>query len=618
MHIKRMEVESGFLGGFDVEFEPGLNVIIGARGTGKTSILELMRYVTGAKNHTPESAKRSLAHAHSIIGEGDVELLLDDDLFGDIHLARSRDDSEPRGGIFHAIPLMFSQTEIETMGLSAAGRLQLLDRFVESFHEINSDEAGAVSAIKSISKEIETLRFDVGILQEGIEELPSIQAQISALQEKEKELRDQTKITPELQGRTESLSNFSGTLSVKNDVVQRFASIAERWADVLTEMVKNDYGVEVVGLPEDEDPLSPFRAPYQAAIAQIEAARDEFHHLARVAKNLGPSLESRKIEVDSQIRKLRMEIEALSEGAGTLSRNLQTLRTKQLKINSQLSLVQDRRARLAELYRQREHHIRRLDKARKARSDARADAARQLNLALNPQIKIEVERFGQYDEYVAAIIECFRGSGLKYNEVAASIAENLSPPELVSLVEDGNFEGLGDAVGLSRERAFRLVSHMKETNLGDILAARIEDSVQLLLLDGLEYKSVEMLSAGQRCTVVLSVVLQLSGTPLIIDQPEDHLDNAYVASTVIRALIKRKKDTQVILTTHNANIPVLAQADLVIEMSSDGRNGFVQVCKPLDHPEAVEAITKVMEGGQQAFDSRAAFYESNKWIKQKL
>jgi hypothetical protein len=109
----------------------------------------------------------------------------------------------------------------------------------------------------------------------------------------------------------------------------------------------------------------------------------------------------------------------------------------------------------------------------------------------------------------------------------------------------------------------------------------------------------------------LAMVLQHSQRVLVIDQPEDHLDNAYIATTVVKALLNRKPERQIILSTHNANIPVLGNAELVIELTSDGRNGYVQVCKPLCHADAVEAITKVMEGGLQAFQRRAEFYDEH-------
>ena len=68
MLIERVQIEEGFLDGLDVSFKRGLNVVIGERGTGKTSLIELIRFCLMAEGYTPESAKRSRDHALSILG----------------------------------------------------------------------------------------------------------------------------------------------------------------------------------------------------------------------------------------------------------------------------------------------------------------------------------------------------------------------------------------------------------------------------------------------------------------------------------------------------------------------------------------------------------------------
>src|SRR5208337_1390523 len=70
MYIERVQIEEGFLDGLDVTFVPGLDVIIGARGTGKTSLIELIRFCLGVKGYTTESARRSVDHALSVLGSG--------------------------------------------------------------------------------------------------------------------------------------------------------------------------------------------------------------------------------------------------------------------------------------------------------------------------------------------------------------------------------------------------------------------------------------------------------------------------------------------------------------------------------------------------------------------
>ncbi|MBV5350048.1 hypothetical protein JZU71_02495 [bacterium] len=177
---------------------------------------------------------------------------------------------------------------------------------------------------------------------------------------------------------------------------------------------------------------------------------------------------------------------------------------------------------------------------------------------------------------------------MRYNDLANLLADQVSPRELLKLSETDDVSALCDATGLPKDRASRLLSSLRDAGMGDVVTCSIEDNVRMCLLDGVDYKPVEALSAGQRCTVILSIVLQYKDRILVIDQPEDHLDNAFIASTVIQAI-----------------------KDLVIELVSDGRHGFVEVCKPLDHPKAVAAISSVMEGGPEAFKRRAKFYSKH-------
>jgi AAA15 family ATPase/GTPase len=67
---KRVQVEEGFLDGLDLHLDRGLNVVIGERGTGKTSLIELIRFCLDVPGYTPESSERSRDHAISVLGSG--------------------------------------------------------------------------------------------------------------------------------------------------------------------------------------------------------------------------------------------------------------------------------------------------------------------------------------------------------------------------------------------------------------------------------------------------------------------------------------------------------------------------------------------------------------------
>ena len=116
MQIERVQVEEGFLDGLDVTFAHGLNVIVGERGTGKTSLIELVRFCLGVPGYTSDSTKRSRDHALSILGGGQVTVTLTDGV-RKVSVTRTTSDEQPRASGSFVRPTILSQTEIETAGL---------------------------------------------------------------------------------------------------------------------------------------------------------------------------------------------------------------------------------------------------------------------------------------------------------------------------------------------------------------------------------------------------------------------------------------------------------------------------------------------------------------------
>jgi AAA domain len=109
--VERIQVEDGFLDGLDLPFLPGLNVLIGGRGTGKTSIIELLRFCLGARNYGPNAEKHSREHALGVLGSGEVIVTLLDGR-NRIKVARAAEDPEPRRSGEISTPSIFSQLKL--------------------------------------------------------------------------------------------------------------------------------------------------------------------------------------------------------------------------------------------------------------------------------------------------------------------------------------------------------------------------------------------------------------------------------------------------------------------------------------------------------------------------
>lgn len=128
-------------------------------------------------------------------------------------------------------------------------------------------------------------------------------------------------------------------------------------------------------------------------------------------------------------------------------------------------------------------------------------------------------------------------------------------------------------------------------------------------MDDGQFRSLQELSGGQRVSVLLSLLLKANDPrPLVIDQPEDELDNRVLFDTVLPTLRQQKGRRQVILATHDANIVVNGDADMVILLEAEASHGTVVRSGAIEMPEVRDAIVRTVDGGEDAFRLRTTKY----------
>lgn len=168
---------------------------------------------------------------------------------------------------------------------------------------------------------------------------------------------------------------------------------------------------------------------------------------------------------------------------------------------------------------------------------------------------------------------------------------------------------------LTDQQAQKIFQNLDDDCLSEICAATPRDQIALTYMDGGKGMPFAKASPGQQASALLELLLSQSAGTLIIDQPEDDLDNRIIMKIV--SLIRRSKDRrQLLFSTHNPNILVNGDADKVIALKSgegeqdDGAAGRIQidVDGAIETPDIRIAITSIMEGGRDAFDLRNRKY----------
>lgn len=613
MYLNRLEVEEGFLDGLAMDFVPGLNVIIGPRGTGKTSIIELIRFCLDVQAFTTEAHETAMKHAADVLGSGRVVINATVD-GGEVSIARSLTDEQPR--MSRTVGLtsvsILSQKEIEQVGKDGAGQLRLIDEFAPQSSAAKLDERQTIERIRSLTTELHRLTSDRSALRETVAELTAAKSELSEAQAEARSLTQSIEEREDEQAELDQLGETSSKLASRQAVLERALDDLRKWDQRLR--------TTTVGIPTlpswpesdgETDRLQEARSAIEEVRDLLRKAQERSSESVTDVESAEAENRQRQADVADRSRELRRILDAAAKGAGAASARVASLQEKLGAMEPTQKRLEELNERIQEVQKTRQEALDELDALRKSKYERRAETAGALNRLLGPRIDVDIERYGRQEAYSAAIAETLRGTRLHYNQLAPILAAMISPRELVEAAETGDVESVADIAGLDSDRVTKVLDAIQADGGAEILGAQIEDAAHLRLLDGDDYKPSNKLSTGQRCTIVLPILLEQRQRSLVIDQPEDHLDNGFIVDTVVKAIRSRPGEDQLIVATHNANIPVLGEASRVFVLASDGSRGFIDRFGPLNSAEIIEAITRIMEGGLEAFERRREFYQEH-------
>ncbi len=223
------------------------------------------------------------------------------------------------------------------------------------------------------------------------------------------------------------------------------------------------------------------------------------------------------------------------------------------------------------------------------------------------------------DEYIfEGVFEDFDkwvDKGFNTQKHQSKIKEYLKKIELKNVTGMQHAEFIEELDGLIDNKKAAFYETMK-----DIFNREIHFQIyQILILKHLrnveKYKIFEVrydkralneTSFGQKCTAVLVVLLSLGNNPIIIDEPESHLDSALIANYLVTLIKKQKQKRQIIFATHNANFVLNADAEQIIQLKNEN-NKIVAQSFMIESDKHKEDLLK-LEGGEKAFKDRERKY----------
>lgn len=644
---------SKFLGPIDLYLNPQFTALIGGRGTGKSSFLEFLKWglcdpsfdkqdngdipsIDSKRNELIETMLKSVGAVvtvnwivngvrHSIKRDSSTNTI---ELTIGLHSARQVTVEEIRSLIgIHA----YSQKELSTVGV----KIDELRRFVET---------PIIFQLKELSNKIEALSAEIRenflkyrdykrILSTLIAEktaLASLTQQAVQIREKLKDLPEESKVTINVHPLFEKEATYIKSIKDKLEIVQQ--NIKALRYSVNSLMIKQFK----IG---DNLPNSSILKRIQESIDQsaIEII-DTLDDLTLKLKGSSEHEPDWSIHIKEWEQQYALHIEkyqAAIEQNFQHQEQLKILDEMENKIKEKQSVISEYEKQLIDLNNPKKKldiNIKKLTKLYNDQRELLADQCSKLSTLSGGLIQAELAPGGDSNEHLVILTKVVQGSHINQEKILQLIDEinqSNNPFETWQRIvfeiqtiwehylEQGpNFEIPSEVQLITKylkEREIRrLAERINEEKIISLLLYRFKEKpIFKYCIPGGETIDFNQASAGQQASALLKVLLLNEGPPLIIDQPEDDLDNEIVAE-IAELIWEAKKKRQLIFASHNANLVVNGDAELVVHFGykheGDQSMGVIKNVGSIDVPEIKKAITTVMEGGDLAFKLRQEKY----------
>ncbi len=609
--------EAGFLAGQKVVFSEQLSCLIGGKGTGKSTVIESLRFVLEKEHADPGLAKQYEGLCENALPPGTrvtLELARQDGARYTISRTEPYEAEvlDETGAAVEISPIdtidptILSQGEILAIARRPTSHLALLDSFVEE------DLAELHNAQEKIRRQLAKNRSQLVETDEERETLAEDRSEIVRLKEAKKAY-DKSGVS----ARTEQRR----ALDREERLVAEAIEAAEQ-AEV-SEFAEDDDGLPEL-LTDKQLPHHSLWKPLQKrwrkankvlgdlrkeGSALYRSLAEDLHKATAADSPWAKSIAKQREEVSAIYRELQEEYPDLDLAQfDKLDRGLEELQTR-------VEDSKDIEKQLAALGTQRRRLLKTLRENRREQFTLRANLASKLNQALRSSVRIDVEFLGDRQPALEALLEL--KTGVRREALNRVIEHDDFTPEHIGAVFGEGSKRTAVAFGITEGQASTLVN---KTSVNERLALQeltIPDRVVInfnVSRRGEEsrFRNLLQVSVGQKATCILLILLAQVGPPLIVDQPEDDLDNRFIYDDIVERLRDVKNRRQLILSTHNANIPVLGDGELIAVMDTEERGGkiggTVADLGSIDSLTIRRAVTQILEGGRRAFRRRQEKY----------
>lgn len=611
--LREISWTGGFLDGQRIPLADDLTALIGGRGTGKSTIIESLRYVLEVPPIS-ESAKKDHENVikNVVRTATTVSLAVDVTSPKPTRYTIERTVPDPAivkdtgGSITRFKPAdivgsieIFGQHELAELAQDKTLMAKLVGR-VAGKPNAGAERPPIIKALSDNRDSINRLERDQAALEDELADIPRLEEQAQKFSESDigSKLKQQT-----------ALESESG---IFDEAEQRLSDVSDALKLLDAQAVTDQLRAPLQGLtgsPRHND-LVPAQEALESAAKAVESAIKKAEKA--VAKSRKSSGQAR-LAWESKVKSIREANTAVfrqlvDDGYNPDEYISAKSRLDRLKKRAEQRVVLS--SRKDALMAAREDLLNQLAENDTAIARELTEAVGVANAATSRSVVVKPIADPNRSALKAVIDAHFTTH--RTTVVAAIEKEDFSPRAFVAAARTG-----ADALkpyGITGAQLKNLLE------LGEPLFRELEEvsvgravDVQLNVATkgrGTDLRRLEELSKGQRATALLMLLLGASNNPLVIDQPEDDLDNRFVYDGIVTRLRALKGKRQIIVSTHNANVPVLGDAELVVALEGDGHKGWPAQggLGSMDTESVREYAEDLLEGGRDAFSARQHLY----------
>ena len=594
-YIKSISFEGGLLDQMDLSLSHELNNFIGIRGSGKSAILESIRYALNIplseqavdKNYKEDLLKYALGSGGKltvyIVDKKQDEYRIEKIYGEEVNIYKGDERLNISIDAIFQRPIYFGQKDLSNKDIDFEA--DLINKLIGN--RLNT----ARDSINTKKREIEDIIFHLKEFDNLEEEEKETKGRIRDIEYKLKKYHEKG-----VEEKLEKQARFDSDILTLKD----FKENMEKLYTDLTKISKTHYSyINVEKLVSEDnqyifDKANTILEKLVEEYKKLDNTKDILEALINDFDNVENELKSKKEELKEEFAQIKRDIEKNNSDFDSdefleMKRNYEDLK---LRIKGIEKSETERGKQETNLM----GKISELQKLWHAEFKTIEEEVNRIN-DVNTLLNIEIEYKGRKDKFISKLKKTFRGTNIRENSYQ-QITEKYK--DFIEIYK--NKTHLKDNVNENQLSAF---NKRFNENIEDLLTYQIENKFII------KYKGKDLArhSLGQRASaLILFLLAQEEKDVLIIDQPEDDLDNQTIYEEVIKEIKKLKGNMQFIFATHNANIPVLGDSEKIIsctysEEKIDVNDGTI------DHCDTQKQIVTIMEGGVEAFDRRKNIYE---------